>query len=348
MDEKELDIIPAEEPMTETEGPAAEAAAPCEEAAEEAAPAKKAKKEKVRRRMHLNSDTLEWMATAALAGVILYMGYLVGTLYRAGLSGAGLLDVVFTDWFSDLIMAALAVFALLCGTVCKKHSPLWLGLPAALFAGMAVFKAYRPVAMLYGLLLVYLDSPESAAMYAQILPPLVLVLSTYLLQLLMLGSFMLLLGGKGCRWLHVALCLLWLGSIVVSNFPNTALSLAENAPRIMQLLGFTTMALLFALPAILGKKVPICELRGLQEADAAARKARKAKPETIAVIPAAEEESAADGIAETTDLSWGTEATWDAVQVQEVEGEEEDAEADADLPDDLLSDLPQESESTDE
>ncbi len=312
MDEKELETVMTEEVTEETieqeaaetagepvetaeevTGEAVEEAAEdmAEEAAEEIAEAagETDKKKKCRRGLFIKQNSLEWMSTLALAVAILFAGYLLGLATQAGYTGLAMAKAAFSDWYNLLHMAMLVAMAVLCSTVCKKHSAGWLAIPAGVYTVMTCLAMYRPIVIGYALLLTYSKNPGDASalmLLQQMLVPLCLVLGTYLFQLLVTVSFMLLVNGKGNRWVHLALCLVWLVGNVFSNFPNLNTTFNENAPLLMLNLSFVAIAALYAMPAICGKKVSVCQLAELRAADAAAK--GNTAPESIGVIADAE------------------------------------------------------------
>ncbi len=287
-------VSEAKEELAEVKEELAEAAAEAkEELAEEAAEVTAAVSKKTAHRLFLGAGMLEWVSTFAFCSVILHAGYLLGQSVQLGASGFGLITTALSNVYSCIYMVMLLVFGVLTGTVARKKGTLCLLAPTALYIGLTVYNLIRPVTLLVSLATSYAQGNENAILMAtQILIPLMVMLIPYLMQLAALISFSVRLFGRGNRWVHMVLSVLWAAFSVVNVLLYLSGTFAQCAPQYMLALEFVATGLLVGVTGFAGTKIAREEYPALRDADAAAYAEKNAKKKKAKAEDAAAEETA--------------------------------------------------------
>ncbi len=270
-----------------------------EEAAEEVAeePEKKAAK-KGARRLFLGAGMLEWISTFAFCSFILYAGYLMGQAVQGGAAGLDILRAGLSDWYGCAYLAVMAVFGVLTGSVAKKKGTLCLLVPTVLYFGLTVYKLIQPVSLLSVLLSGLFSGDEQLIlMGTQLLVPLIVLLVPYLLQAAVLISFAVRLFGRGNRWVHMVLSVLWAAFSVINVLMYLEGTFTQCAPQYMLALECVATGLLLGVTGFAGASVAKAEYAALRDADAAAfaeKNAKKSKTAEAALEETAAEEASAE------------------------------------------------------
>ena len=278
-----------EEELTVAAEEAEESAEETEETVEEAQPKKGG------RRLFLGVSMLEWVSTFAFCSVILHAGYLLGQAVQSGASGMGLITVALSNWYSCVYMVMLAVFGVLAGTVAKKKGTLCLLAPTVLYFGLTVYNLVKPVNLLVTLITGLIAGDETIIlMGTQLVVPLIVLIVPYLLQAVVLISFTVRLFGRGNRWAHMVLSVLWAAFSVINVLMYLTGSFTQCAPQYMLALEFVATGLLVGVTGFAGASVAKAEYAALREADAAEAAAKSAKKSKKAEAPAEEESCECD------------------------------------------------------
>ena len=264
----------------------AEAKEELAEAAEEQA--KKAAK-KGARRLFLGAGMLEWISTFAFCSFILYAGYLFGQAVQSGATGLGILRVALSDWYGCAYLVMMALFGVLAGSVAKKKGTLCLLVPTVAYFGLTVYKLIQPVTLLVSVIAGLATGDEQMILLGtQLLVPLTVLIVPYLLQAIVLVSFAVRLFGRGNRWAHMVLCVLWAAFSVINVLMYLQGTFTQCAPQYMLALQCVATGLLLGVTGFAGASVAKAEYAALRDADAAAFAEKNAKKSKKA---AAEEET---------------------------------------------------------
>lgn len=308
-----------------------EAAELKEEVAEGAAALEEKLCKKGAKRLFLGAGMLEWVSTFAFCSVILHAGYLLGEAVQSGASGLGLITTALSNWYSCVYMVMLAVFGVLTGTVAKKKGTLCLLAPTVLYIGLTVYNLIRPVSLLVALAVAYARGDTNAIlMGTQLLIPLLVMLIPYLLQLAALISFAVRLFGRGNRWVHMVLSVLWAAGCVVNVLLYLEGTFTQCAPQYMLALEFVATGLLVGVTGFAGTKIAKADYAALRDADAAEYAAKNAKKSKKAEVPAEEsvEEPAAaeEVVEEAAAVEEAAEEVTEAPAAEEAAAEESSGE----------------------
>ena len=274
-----------------------EVAEATEELAEEVEELAEKVSKKGARRLFLGAGMLEWISTFAFCSFILYAGYLFGQAVQSGATGLGILRVALSDWYgcAYLVMMALfmmALFGVLAGSVAKKKGTLCLLVPTVAYFGLTVYKLIQPVTLLVSVIAGIATGDEQMILRCtQLLVPLTVLIIPYLLQAIVLVSFAVRLFGRGNRWAHMVLCVLWAAFSVINVLMYLQGTFTQCAPQYMLALQCVATGLLLGVTGFAGASVAKAEYAALRDADAAAFAEKNAKKSKKA---AAEEETAGE------------------------------------------------------
>lgn len=298
-----------------------EAAELKEDVAEGAAALEEKLCKKGAKRLFLGAGMLEWVSTFAFCSVILHAGYLLGESVQSGASGLGLITTALSNWYSCVYMVMLVIFGVLTGTVAKKKGTLCLLVPTVLYIGLTVYNLIRPVSLLVSLAVAYARGDTNAIlMGTQLLIPLLVMLIPYLLQLAALISFAVRLFGRGNRWAHMVLSVLWAAFCVVNVLLYLEGTFTQCAPQYMLALEFVATGLLVGVTGFAGTRIAKADYAALRDADAAEYAVKNAKKSKKAEEPA--EEAAAEEVVEEAAEEVTAEESAEAPTAEEAAAEE--------------------------
>lgn len=250
------------------------------------------------RRLFLGAGMLEWISTFAFCSFILYAGYLMGQAVQGGAAGLEILRAGLSDWYGCVYLGVMAVFGVLVGTVAKKKGTLCLLVPTVLYFGLTVYKLIQPVTLLTTVVAGLATGDERMILLGtQLLVPLTVLLVPYLLQAAVLISFTVRLFGRGNRWVHMVLSVLWAVFSVINVLMYLEGTFTQCAPQYMLALECVATGLLLGVTGFAGASIRKAEYAALRDADAAevaAKAAKKSKKAEAAVEEAAAEETVAE------------------------------------------------------
>lgn len=275
-----------------------EVAEATEELAEEVEELAEKVSKKGARRLFLGAGMLEWISTFAFCSFILYAGYLFGQAVQSGATGLGILRVALSDWYGCAYLVMMALFGVLAGSVAKKKGTLCLLVPTVAYFGLTVYKLIQPVTLLVSVIAGLATGDEQMILLGtQLLVPLTVLIIPYLLQAIVLVSFAVRLFGRGNRWAHMVLCVLWAAFSVINVLMYLQGTFTQCAPQYMLALQCVATGLLLGVTGFAGASVAKAEYAALRDADAAAfaeKNAKKSKKAEAAVEDASVKEAAAE------------------------------------------------------